>query len=360
MGDSSEPYIHRLMSGADTRPAAAMLRAALACAEPVYATTLRARNLLYDAGLFPVRRLPRPVVSVGNITTGGTGKTPGTRFLAERLLARGVKPAVLLRGYKSDDTGGSDEARMLAAQLPAVPIAADPDRLKAAWRVLGQSGAEVFLLDDAFQHRRVHRDFDLVLLNAADPFGYGHVLPRGMLREPMAGLRRAHAFVLTRADQADPAHLRETERTLRRYNADAPVYHATHALTRLLDQNDRPHPLGVLMHTKFFAFAGIGAPQSLHRQLAAFGPTYVGQRWLSDHAAHTAQSLADLDLLARATGAECLVTTEKDWVKLRDLAASAPGMLPVYRLDLRIEFRGDDADRLLEQILTPLRLPASQ
>src|SRR4051812_36636358 len=175
----------------------ALVRGALGAMEPLYRAAVASRNRFYDfAGQ---TRLPRPVISVGNITTGGTGKTPMVAWLATQLLEQGMHPAILLRGYSRG--GISDEQQMLQRQLPGVPVQANADRVEGARMVLGEHPeVDVFLLDDGFQHRRVARDFDLVLINAREPFGLGRVLPRGLLRESLDGLKRAHGFVITRAD----------------------------------------------------------------------------------------------------------------------------------------------------------------
>src|SRR5687768_1490731 len=199
------------MSGDDRRLSATLLRTALAAVEPFYSGAAAVRNRMYDSGVKATKSLPRPTISVGNITTGGTGKTPVVRWLAERLRDDGWRVAILSRGYKSKPGTLGDEQLMLDRALngPAerhrVTLVAHPDRLRGAREALRlRPDTDVFLLDDGFQHRRAGRDLDVVLVSATNPFGYGRVLPRGMLREPLGGLRRAGAFVITHADQATP------------------------------------------------------------------------------------------------------------------------------------------------------------
>ena len=188
------------MSGERRGVRASVLRGTLGAAEPLYAAAVRGRNWLFDRGV-GVRRLPRPVVSVGNITAGGTGKTPVVLWLADRLRRKGRRPAVLLRGYeaegrpqrRADAARGAARTRRARCR-PRIAVGVNPNRLAGGDGVLrGRPDVDVFVLDDGFQHRKLARDFDLVLIDAAQPFGYGHVHPRGLLREPLAGLRRADA-----------------------------------------------------------------------------------------------------------------------------------------------------------------------
>ena len=212
------------------RCSAPLLRAA----EPVYSGIMAARNRVFDAGI-GVKRLPRPVVSIGNVTAGGTGKTPVVRWLCEQLRSLGHNPAVLLRGYKSVD-GVSDEQRLLHSLLnppggAPVIVRANPDRFAGGSDVLRERpGTDVFVLDDGFQHRRLARDFDLVLINAAEPFGFGHVHPRGLLRESLRGLGRADAVLITLADAVAALALEAIESRVRQFHADIPIYHASHVL----------------------------------------------------------------------------------------------------------------------------------
>src|ERR1700722_16404745 len=203
----SHELAQEILSGSDGSLRGRVVRGLTAIAEPAYAAAMAGRNLAYSRGWFSSRRLPSATISVGNITTGGTGKTPVVRWLAGRLREAGKYPAVLLRGYRATTGGVSDEQQLLARGLTdAIPVIANPDRFAGAEQALGHNGKiDAFVLDDGFQHRKVKRDFDLVLINATEPFGFGHVLPRGLLREPMAGLRRADALLITRSSQGEAA-----------------------------------------------------------------------------------------------------------------------------------------------------------
>src|SRR5205814_1694442 len=191
------------------------------------------RNSSYSRGILRSARAARPVISVGNITTGGTGKTPVVRWLASRLRDQGKHVAILLRGYKSAGAAGSDERELLDRLLNAstsdnpVIVHANPDRVAGAAETLQKHpDVDVFVLDDGFQHRRLQRDFDLVLIDATNPFGFGHVLPRGLLREPLGGLGRASALLITRCDQVAHEALGQVEQKLKWFAPAAPVLHS--------------------------------------------------------------------------------------------------------------------------------------
>ena len=178
---------------------AAALRGILAAAEVPYTWAVRWRNRRYDCGAKTVHRVDVPVISVGNLTLGGTGKTPLVEWIVRRFLAQGKTVGIISRGYGARG-GPNDEARELAWKLPGVPHVQDPDRVAAARRAIREHGCQVLVLDDAFQHRRIARDLDIVLLDALEPLGYEHVFPRGTLREPVEGLARADVVALSRAD----------------------------------------------------------------------------------------------------------------------------------------------------------------
>ncbi|HSU68635.1 MAG TPA: tetraacyldisaccharide 4'-kinase, partial [Tepidisphaeraceae bacterium] len=229
MNPDPEQRIKRIMSGEACGVGPALVRSVLAIAEPFYSAAARLRNHSFDSGRKTVKSLPRPVISIGNVTTGGTGKTPAVRWLAERLRDEGRHVAILSRGYKSVDAGLGDELTMLDRALnapgkPAVLVRANPDRFIAGTRLLEQAPeTNVFILDDGFQHRRLARNLDIVLINALEPFGFDHVLPRGMLREPLTSLRRADAIVVTHCDRVSAEAIGSVESTIRRYHPGVPL-----------------------------------------------------------------------------------------------------------------------------------------
>lgn len=363
MSPNAEQQFIWIVSGQATGPGASVARGFLSIIEPFYAGATSVRNRLFDQQMMSVRRLPRPVISIGNITTGGTGKTPMVQWLADCLRNEGRHLAILSRGYRAAPGSLGDELSMLDRALnepgkPPVHLRANSDRFTAGEALLNEHPEiELFVLDDGFQHRRLARDLDVVLINAAEPFGFGHVLPRGLLREPLAGLRRAGAVVLTHADQATPQQLSEIETEIRRHNPTAPLHRAIHAPAGLRSSHPQmeTRPMDELSRRRFFALCGIGNPAAFHRQLERFGAMYVGRRWFGDHHAYTAEDLGVVSIEARRAGADILVTTEKDWVKLEPFAAASD--LPIWRAEVRIQFLEANEQSMLDQIrrvLAPL------
>ena len=352
---SVEGRLKAVMSGEAKGIGPAVLRATLCVAEPAYASAVILRNKLYDTGALAARRLSRPVISIGNLSTGGTGKTPMVRWIAERLRDDGHRVAILSRGYGAPAGGLGDELTMLERQLNGTSAAKvwlrdGPDRFATGKRLLHEHPEiDVILLDDGFQHRRLARDLNIVLISAVEPFGFGHVIPRGLLREPLSGLRRANAIVLTHADQLGSEALSAIEKQVRRQNAAAPIYQAIHRPVGLKSRDGAQHPVDELSQRRFFAFCGIANPQVLQRDLSQFPASFVGGHWFGDHHHYTSRDLKRIADAARGCGAELLVTTAKDWVKVEPIADSSNG-LPIWAIDVRIQFRGDDEDRLFGQV----------
>jgi tetraacyldisaccharide 4'-kinase len=182
-----------LVSGRRRGIGTGVTRGLLRVAEVPYTMAVGVRNRRFDRGHTEVHHVERPVVSVGNLTLGGTGKTPMVKWLARRMQSLGQRVAIVSRGYGSTNGQSNDEAMELAAALPGVPHLQNRDRVAAARQAIQEFGPDLLLLDDGFQHRRLARDLDIVLLDSLEPFGFEHVFPRGTLREPLAGLDRAHA-----------------------------------------------------------------------------------------------------------------------------------------------------------------------
>ncbi|MDB5323513.1 MAG: lpxK [Phycisphaerales bacterium] len=354
MNDSFEQYGLRVISGAERGVRAGLMRFGFGAVSPIYAMVMRGRNAKYDRGI-GVRRLPRPVVSVGNMTTGGTGKTPVVRWLCERLRDAGERPAVLMRGYRARGGERGDEQAMLEGLLnregvPPVIVRAEADRFAGGTAVLADySEVGAFVMDDGFQHRRLARDFDLVLLDALEPFGFGRVLPRGLLREPLSGLRRADAILITRADQG--GDVEAIVARVREFNATAPVFRCVHAHVGLRSSEDVLHRADALLGMRVFAFAGIGNPEGFGREFAG----HVGHRWFGDHWDYDRDDLATIQAEAKQAGADVIVTTEKDWVKIGPLLNVGTG-IPIWRAELAVRFEGEDEAALFELIRGRLKL----
>lgn len=342
-----------ILSGEDRSFAAAAKRAALAGSEPFYGIAMGIRNALFDSRLRKAHPLARTTISIGNITTGGTGKTPMVIDVARRLITLDARPAVLLRGYRAVH-GRSDEAELLKQALgPSVPVIANPDRIAGAKLALIQNPATtLFILDDGFQHRKVARDLDLVLVDATNPFGYGHLLPRGLLREPIGNLRRARGVIVTRADLVSAEALRQLDRDLTHHTGRPPLAHCAHVWTGFLDAEDRPLAVDALAARRVLAFSGIGNPQAFEATLRTRVLQVEHHLQLPDH--HDYADPAPLRAAYEAArGAECLVMTEKDWVKCKPRleGGKLPGVpLPIFRPVLGIRYLSGEA--AIENLLT--------
>ena len=311
----------------------AILTPITACLEPLYRFGVALRNKGFDCGLKSAHSAGRPVISVGNLTAGGTGKTPTVCCIAKMLQHAGHRPAVLLRGYGSTD-GKSDEQQLLSRALSGVPVIANPDRVASA-RLIDRKHpqVDVLILDDGFQHRRLRRDLDLVLLDATDPFGGGHLLPRGLLREPIGSLRRADAVVVTRCDRVDPPKREKIDRHVESVTGRRPIAHTRHHWDHLIDQDNRPgRPDGPVL-----AVCGIGNPQAFFAQ-AQQQLEVAATRALPDHHVYHPTDLQKLSDEAEQLGATSLLVTEKDWVKLEPLVQSNRPKTGLWRPVLSLEF----------------------
>jgi len=294
---------------------------------PVYSGFVRARATAYRRGLLPRVRLPRPVISVGNLGFGGTGKTPTVIALVRDLARRGRRPAVLTRGYgrKTSDTvllvgpdtlapveHAGDEPLEMASRLPGVPIVVDADRVRGG-RLAVDAGADVLLLDDGFQHLRVERDLDLLLIDAGDPWAGGHLPPRGRLREPLSAMARASAVLVTKLGD-DAERFGAIVDTVHRHAPGIPVLGARLVPSRVWTP-EGPRSVEVLHDRPVLPFAGVGRPGAFSDLLEDLGATVVATRWFPDHHRYTGRDMRRLERLAGKAGA-VLVTTAKDSVKL--------------------------------------------
>jgi tetraacyldisaccharide 4'-kinase len=344
MNLSQRPLIERVMHTRGVRPT--LLRIVLWFFSLFYSLAMTIRNRLYDAGIKRRHRLARPVISIGNITTGGTGKTPMVQWIARRLIEKGHRPAVLMRGYKTGRSGRSDEAMLLERSLN-IPVIPNPDRVAGAELLLKEHPqTDVILLDDAFQHRRVERDLNIVLIDATQPLR--GVLPAGMLREPLAGLKRADVLIITRSNEIKAEYLPDLEQRLRKYSPSAPILRSEHRLLTVTD-GKRIEPMEFLAKRTIFSFCGIGNPTSFHEALLQTGAIDPGHRCYGDHHDYSKAEVDVITQRAREDGAEMLVTTEKDWVKIEPLL-SEPNSIPIWRVQMEIAFNERDAQELLARI----------
>lgn len=317
------------------------MRMGLRAAESLYTVGVQFRNRRYDNHRAETTKVAVPVVSVGNLTLGGTGKTPMVKWIARHLRARDLRVAILSRGYGAAEGAKNDEALELEQSLPDVPHLQSPDRVSIAQAAIEELESQVLVLDDGFQHRRLVRDLDIVLLDATQPFGFDHVFPRGTLREPARNLRRAGVVCLSRANLATTEEREAIRQRAQKLAPDAVWCEVAHTPATLLNSSGIQQPLESLRGAKVFAFCGIGNPQAFRRTLEAAGADLVGWRELADHHDYTADDVQALATAAQDSGAEMAVCTQKDMVKLR---VPVLKKVPLWSVVVEIEFlAGEDA-----------------
>jgi tetraacyldisaccharide 4'-kinase len=326
----------------------------------LYRLATDSRNWLYDRGLFASFRVPAKVVSVGNITVGGTGKTPLVVTLARFYAGQGQRVAVVSRGYGrkgkdtrvvsdgnkvlSDPDVTGDEPLLLARHLIGVPILVGADRVAASREAVRLFKSTLILLDDGFQHRRLKRDLDVVTLRREDPFGNGFLLPAGPLRESPKSLKRADVAVLTGADGSPDSTDRRRIQQLKPGKI-IEAYFRTRNWKRFSD--DESFPTKTFDGKTVFAFSGIGNPKSFEKSLKGTGVKIAGHRVFRDHHRFTAGEWRQIGENAEALGAVAVVTTEKDAVRSRLLWEAS---VPLYYLTVEIEVAG--GNELLRRLLT--------
>ncbi|MDT8271960.1 MAG: tetraacyldisaccharide 4'-kinase [Desulfomonilia bacterium] len=305
----------------------------------LYGRAVSWRNALYDAGILAVHRTPPAIISVGNIETGGTGKTPFVMALSGRLKERGHRCVILTRGYRGRLTGpllvtGSHSSRdvgdeaLLMAQTTRVPVIKSPDRVKGAWFAYSELGADLVILDDGFQHRRIHRDLDIVLVSRN--LDGEALLPAGHLREPLSSLSRAHVIISTKENSS--------------YALKASI-----EMSCFVDVSGNTHDLSRVLGKKVFAFCGIARPEGFLSGLRSLG-AQVTSRVFADHYTYTA---GDMRMIVReAQGSDLIITTEKDLVRIE-----RPWIQDVKErlLSVRIALRMDSMEPILKEIETIVR-----
>lgn len=326
----------RLISGQSRGLVARLLRACLRVLAWFYLMVVMLRNFLYSKRWCKIHHVHAVVISVGNITTGGTGKTPLVIWLCNLLQDKGIRCAILTRGYKLKKSRLCDEPAILTKSCPEAKVVVNPDRAAGALRAIDEFGAETLVMDDGFQHRRLNRDLDIVMIDAMRPFGYGKLLPAGLLREPLVGLKRADAVVITRCDQIDAAELAALQEKIRAANPNLLIAHAVHAPVCVKSVEHRQMTIELIKEKNVFAFCGIGNPDAFWGTLSKLGLNLVGSRVYNDHYHYTEDSLTDICEEARYLGANIILTTEKDWTKT-GLLMPADDMVLAY-LVVGLEF----------------------
>ena len=314
-----------------------------------YRGFLGAREWLYERGVLRSRGLGRSVVAIGNLTVGGTGKTPAVELAVQTLLELGHRPVVVSRGYRRQSRGvqivadtssvrldaeeAGDEPFLLARRLPGVPVVVGSNRYLAARLAVSRFPVTAIVLDDGFQHRTLDKDLEIVMVRARNPWGNGQLLPAGPLREPLSALARAQLIVTTGA--RDETDLAEVRASVDVHAPGVPVLAARHRAVECWEaERMRQHRLSDLAGARLLAFAGIAAPAGFEATLGTLDVDTVAFVTFADHHWYTPDDLRRLDERAASLGAVGLVTTEKDWVRLRRLPLPRR---PVYVVSVRLE-----------------------
>ncbi len=320
--------IQRLWNDDERKPGDDFLRMVLRALSIPYAGVVFCRNMLFDRGVLRQKKLSCPVISVGNMTVGGTGKTPTVIAIARLLQQKNRHPAVLSRGYGGKSTqpvqvvsdgvhtllswhDAGDEPALIADSLPGIPVITGPGRYLTGKAAIEKFGADVLILDDALQHRQLHRDVDIVLIDGKRPLGNGFMLPRGPLREGLPSLRRANMLVRT--------GLSNDITPLPGGGFSLPSFRGVHKPEGIVSgKSGHVMPVVTLRGQKIMAFAGIGYPETFRKGLSGLGAEIVAYRDFPDHHPYSESDIDELRRLAAQSGATMLLTTEKDGVRLTD------------------------------------------
>jgi tetraacyldisaccharide 4'-kinase len=313
---------------------AALWRGMFSVVEPFYVFAVMYRNSRFDSERLKITRVDVPVISVGNLTLGGTGKTPMVEWLARWFKAQGIRVSLVSRGYGAKDGAANDEAKELHDKLPDVPHLLNPKRVIAAQEAIKKHAAELIILDDGFQHRRLARDLDIVLVDATEPFGYERVFPRGTLREPLDGFGRADVIALSRADCVDESTRRAIRERIADFNPKAVWIELAHSPRGFRNANAESALLSELAGKRVLAFCGIGNPSGFRHALSGIGCEIVDLQEFPDHHPYSANDLSALGSKAESERVDALVCTHKDLVKI---GASALGSRPLWALEIGMQ-----------------------
>lgn len=338
------PY-ERIISGYTKNPLYVMIRLMLSFFAFFYFLALFVRVLLYRIRIFRSYSVGVPVVSVGNLTLGGTGKTPCVVSLARRLSAKGLNVAVLMRGYGADVDGICEEAAEIKRLVPKVQVYTGKNRYKSARKAVAD-GAQVLILDDGFQHWRIKRDIDIVLVDATNPFGYGYIFPRGLLREWPSALKRADIIILTRTDIPPVSTKLATIAAIKRYAPDTPILQSIHKPKRLIRiPKGKSKDISWLKGKRVLAFCGLANPAAFLMTLTMSGAKTAAFHAFSDHQRYHGRLVGALEEQAKKLNCRAMVTTLKDAVKLTNYDFS----IPLYALE--IEFLITKGEEMLTEHL---------
>ncbi len=335
---------------------AASVRSIMWMLSKVYGLVIFLRNRKFDRGT-GVHQAEVPVVSIGNLTTGGTGKSPLVIWVSQYLRSRGLRVAVLSRGYKAAENQTADEAKELQQRLPDVPHLQNPNRVDSARIAVDELEMEVLVLDDAFQHRKLARNLNIVVVDCTLPFGFGYLLPRGLLREPVSSLSRADLVVLNRADQVTESELHEIRQQIEAHTT-TPIAVTQTKPAYLLQADGQTKPIETLGSSKVVGFCGIGNPGNFWQTLDDLNLNVRAKLPFVDHHDYERQDVKKIGELAGRHKADAIICTHKDLVKVE---VNQIQDVPVYALIIEVAFVSGEGelnnaiDEAIENFIPPNR-----
>lgn len=357
-------YLESVVYDNRSGPAAWLIRHLLSLLSSIYSASIKLYIFFFDSGIRKRHRLGRPVISIGNITVGGTGKTPVVQYVVRELLSVSKRPAILSYGYGSalagrygvvsdrdhvilDASMAGDEPVMLAESLPGCPVIVCRHRHISGKRAISEFDADVLVLDDGFQVWKLHRDLDIVLLAADNLFDNGRTLPAGKLREPISALKRVGCIIVTGC--GDPEFRENAAERIRNSGVDSPIFYAEYIPQAFIElSSGRVHDSDILRGNRVLAVSSIGNPSSFEKTLESTGAQMVGTHKYPDHHMYTEDDVSEIMSDAISASADVIVTTMKDAVKLTEFLFD----LPVYVLTIKVSLSDKDEFReLLTKIM---------
>ncbi len=361
-------YLLRVINGEENDYKAKVVRILLNILAFIYRILLKVRVVVYKLGIKKSKKLCSPVISIGNITVGGTGKTPLVKFLANRFKEDNLESVILTRGYKSnnedaltivsngqeilvDANQAGDEAYLLARHLEDVPVISGKRRSLTGDYACRKFGPDFIILDDGFQHWQLNRDYDIVVIDGTNPFSNATLLPAGLLREPLSSLKRADAFVITKVDQITGKEVAEIKQQIREYNSDDVIITTRHRPGYLREITSSKHEKIELKDKRVVAVSGIGNPESFTKTLTSLEAEVVKHFKFADHYQYDSEDIMEIYTTATTEDIDMIVTTEKDAVSIEaaDFSEIVKGEMPFKVLGIEIEILDSEA-KFLEML----------
>jgi len=356
----NQQHYRKLISGQKHGPATVILCLFLRSAAWLYSIVIGLRNFLYSKKWLKIHSADVPVISVGNITVGGTGKTPLVIWLYNKITSN-YKCAILTRGYKTHTEKRAssiehrvsriDEPAILNESCPDAKVIVNPNRVAGAIEAVNKFGAKALIMDDGFQHRRLARDIDIVTIDATCPFGYGKMLPAGLLREPISALKRADAVVITRCDQTGEAKLDRIKEELQSNNPNMIIARSVHKPICAKFIDGKEIGLKELNNKKVFAFCGIGNPNAFFNTITKLGAKLAGSRIFDDHHHYTNSDIGNMYKQAEELKADLILTTQKDFSKFKIQNSKFKIQLAYLAIELKFVSGEDKITRLIKNAL---------